>query len=157
MSEKRLCRTCEHWKWHSRNDDPDPRFSMNFHYCDVIDIELNRVERRKICQEQGYYKAKADKITVDKYKSQFDEVLLDIMKNDVGLAKAADILWQWKIWENAKAEERYGVARGADRDAQAHLHKVAETHRLQLEHYMVVANIEQDVINMIVRPKTEKT
>lgn len=85
-------------------------------------------------------------------KEKYKALLQLMIEKDVSLPKAASILWQWKIWEEAKEEERYGIARGAGLDAQAHLHKVAEMHRLQLEHYMVVANIDQELIEQIVRP-----
>ena len=85
-------------------------------------------------------------------KEKYKALLQLIIDKDVSLPKAASILWQWKIWEEAKEEERYGIARGADRDAQAHLHKVAEMHRLQLEHYLVVANIDDEMVAAIVRP-----
>ena len=85
-------------------------------------------------------------------KEKYKALLQLIIEKDVSLPKAASILWQWKIWEEAKEEERYGIARGADRDAQAHLHKVAEMHRLQLEHYLVVANIDDEMVAAIVRP-----
>lgn len=88
-------------------------------------------------------------------KEKYKALLQLIIEKDVSLPKAASILWQWKIWEEAKEEERYGIARGADRDAQAHLHKVAEMHRLQLEHYMVVGGISQDFINRLIRPTTK--
>lgn len=86
----------------------------------------------------------------------YKALLQELIEKDVSLPKAANILWQWKIWEEAKEEERYGIARGANRDAQAHLHKVAEMHRLQLEHYMVVANISDEMVAAIVRPHKMK-
>lgn len=89
-------------------------------------------------------------------KEKYKALLQFMIEKDIALPKAASILWQWKIWEEAKEEERYGIARGANRDAQAHLHKVAEMQRLQLEHYMVVANIDQELIEQIVRPNKVK-
>lgn len=86
-------------------------------------------------------------------KPDIKPILQELTDKDVSLPKAASILWQWKIWEEAKEEERYGIARGAGRDAQAHLHKVAEMHRLQLEHYLVVANISDEMVAAIVRPQ----
>ena len=85
-------------------------------------------------------------------KPDIKPILQELIDKDVPLDAAANILWQWKIWEDAKEEERYGIERGAGLDAQAHLHKVAEMHRLQLEHYMVVGRIRQDLINRIIRP-----
>ena len=85
-------------------------------------------------------------------KEKYKALLQLMIEKDIALSKSASILWQWKIWEDAKEEERYGIARGADRDAQAHLHKVAEMHRLQLEHYLVVANIDDEMVAAIVRP-----
>lgn len=84
-------------------------------------------------------------------KEKYKALLQLMIDKDIALPKAASILWQWKIWEEAKEEERYDIARGAGLDAQAHLHKVAEMHRLQLEHYMVVANIDDDMVAAIVR------
>jgi len=88
-----------------------------------------------------------------KNKEKYKALLQLMIEKDVSLPKAASILWQWKIWEEAKEEERYAITRGADRDAQAHLHKVAEMHRLQLEHYLVVANISDEMVAAIVRPQ----
>ena len=62
----------------------------------------------------------------------YQALLQELIDKDVSLPKAASILWQWKIWEEAKEEERDGIERDAGPDAQAHLHRVAESHRLQL-------------------------
>lgn len=83
---------------------------------------------------------------------ELKKLLQELIDKDVSLEKSANILWQWKVWEEAKDEERYGIARNAGQDAMAHLHKVAEMHRLQLEHYMVVGRISQDLINRLIRP-----
>lgn len=82
----------------------------------------------------------------------YQALLQELIDKDVSLPKAASILWQWKIWEEAKEEERDGIERDAGPDAQAHLHRVAESHRLQLEHYLVVANISDEMVAAIVRP-----
>ena len=89
-------------------------------------------------------------------KPDIKPILQELIDKEVPLEAAANILWQWKIWEDAKEEERYGIARGANRDAQAHLHKVAEMQRLQLEHYMVVSNISDEMVAAIVRPNKLK-
>lgn len=82
----------------------------------------------------------------------YKKLLQELIDKDVSLPKAASILWQWKIWEEAKEEERDGIERDAGPDAQAHLHRVAESHRLQLEHYLIVGRISQDLINRLIRP-----
>lgn len=80
------------------------------------------------------------------------ELLQELIDKEVSLEKSANILWQWKIYEAAKDEERYGIERDASPDAQTHLHRVSESHRLQLEHYLVVANISDELVSAIVRP-----
>lgn len=80
-------------------------------------------------------------------KVKLKDILQELIDKDVGLEKCANILWQWKIYEAAKAEERDGIKRDACPDAQAHLHRVSEAHRLQLQHYMVVADLNQQLIN----------
>lgn len=82
----------------------------------------------------------------------YQALLQELIDKNVSLPKAASILWQWKIWEEAKEEERDGIERDAGPDAQAHLHRVAESHRLQLEHYLIVGRISQDLINRLIRP-----
>lgn len=84
------------------------------------------------------------------------ELLQELIDKNVSLEKSANILWQWKIYEAAKEEERYGKVRDASPDAQEHLHRVAEAHRLQLEHYLVVANISDELVSAIVRPDKVK-
>ena len=82
----------------------------------------------------------------------YKALLQELIDKDVPLEAAANILWQWKRWEEAKEEERAGIERDAGPDAQAHLHRVAESHRLQLEHYLIVGRISQDLINRLIRP-----
>ena len=85
-------------------------------------------------------------------KVKLKDILQELIDKDVSLEKCANILWQWKIYEAAKEEERDGIERDAGPDAQAHLHRVSESHRLQLEHYLVVANISDEMVAAIVRP-----
>ena len=79
------------------------------------------------------------------------DILQELIDKDVSLEKCANILWQWKIYEAAKEEERDGIERDAGPDAQAHLHRVSESHRLQLQHYMVEADLNQQLINGLTR------
>ena len=84
---------------------------------------------------------------------ELKKLLQELIDGEVSLEKSANILWQWKIYEAAKEEERDGIARDACPDAQDYLHRVSESHRLQLEHYMVEANISDALIGAIIRPK----
>ena len=59
---------------------------------------------------------------------------------------------QWKRLEEAKAERDHANSRGADPDAVGYLHQASERNRLQLEHYLVVANISDEMVAAIVRP-----
>ena len=51
------CRTCVHWKWHSRLDEPEPMFSVGFHYCEASNTH-DKKTRLAICRANGYYQAK---------------------------------------------------------------------------------------------------
>ena len=56
--EDNPCRTCEHWKWHSRKQDVEPMHSVGFHYCEMISMEWKKSTRLIICAAHGYYKKK---------------------------------------------------------------------------------------------------
>ena len=52
------CRTCEHWKWHSRKQDAEPMHSVGFHYCEMQSNVWSKKVRLIICAAHGYYKPK---------------------------------------------------------------------------------------------------
>ena len=79
-------------------------------------------------------------------------LLQELIDKDVSLDAAANILWQWKRWKEAKEDERYAAIRDADADTRCNLSQTAERNRLQLEHYLVVGRISQDLINNLIRP-----
>ena len=80
-------------------------------------------------------------------------LLQELIDKEVSLEKAANILWQWKKWENAKADERYAYLCDADIATMSNLIQTSKRHRLQLEHYMVEANISDALVSAIARPK----
>ena len=80
-------------------------------------------------------------------------LLQELIDGDVSLEKSANILWQWKKWEEAKEEERYAYHRDADIDTMSNLIQTSKRNRLQLEHYMVEANISDALIDAIIRPQ----
>ena len=82
----------------------------------------------------------------------YKALLQELIDKDVSLEAAANILWQWKRWEDAKAERDHANSRGANPDAVGYLHQASERNRLQLEHYLVVANISEELVTAIVRP-----
>ena len=84
--------------------------------------------------------------------SELKKLLQELIEKDVSLEAAANILWQWKRLEEAKAERDHANSRGADPDAVGYLHQASERNRLQLEHYLVVANISDEMVAAIVRP-----
>ena len=79
------------------------------------------------------------------------ELLQELIDKDVSLEKSANILWEWKAWEVAKENERYKKSRHAEADELEFFHQLTERHRLQLEHYLVEANISQEMINKLIR------
>lgn len=85
-------------------------------------------------------------------KPNIKPILQELIDKDVPLEAAANILWQWKRWEEAKAERDHANSRGADPDAVGYLHQASERNRLQLEHYLIVGRISQDLINRLIRP-----
>ena len=80
------------------------------------------------------------------------DLLQELIDKDVSLDAAANILWQWKRWQEAKEDERYAAIRDTDADTRGNLSQIAERNRLQLEHYLVVANISDELAASIVRP-----
>ena len=80
-------------------------------------------------------------------------LLQELIDGEVSLEKSANILWQWKKWEEAKEEERDAYHRDADIDTMSNLIQTSKRNRLQLEHYMVEANISDALIGAIIRPK----
>ena len=80
-------------------------------------------------------------------------LLQELIDSDVSLEKSANILWQWKKWEEAKEEERDAYHRDADLDTMSNLIQTSKRNRLQLEHYLVEANISDALIGAIVRPR----
>lgn len=57
MSKDNPCKMCEHWKFHSRKDDPEPMHSISFHYCEMQSYK-SKQKRLAICEKFGYYKRK---------------------------------------------------------------------------------------------------
>lgn len=52
------CKTCEHWRYHSRKADPEPMNSISYHYCEMQSYKPNKKKRLEICNLFGYYKKK---------------------------------------------------------------------------------------------------
>ena len=84
---------------------------------------------------------------------ELKKLLQELIDGEVSLEKSANILWQWKKWEEAKEEERNAYHRDADIDTMSNLIQTSKRNRLQLEHYMVEANISDALIGAIVRPQ----
>ena len=84
---------------------------------------------------------------------ELKKLLQELIDCEVSLEKSANILWQWKKWEEAKEEERDAYHRDVDIDTMSNLIQTSKRNRLQLEHYMVEANISDSIINSIIRPK----
>ena len=84
---------------------------------------------------------------------ELKKLLQELIDGEVSLEKSANILWQWKKWEEAKEEERDAYHRDADIDTMSNFIQTSKRNRLQLEHYMVEANISDALIGAIVRPK----
>ena len=79
-------------------------------------------------------------------------LLQELIDVEVSLEKSANILWQWKKWEEAKEEERNAYHRDADIETMSNIIQTSKRNRLQLEHYMVEANISDEMVAAIVRP-----
>ena len=79
-----------------------------------------------------------------------------MIDGEVSLEKSANILWQWKKWEAAKEEERDAYHRDADIDTISNLIQTSKRNRLQLEHYLVEANISDALIGAIIRYRKRK-
>ena len=86
-------------------------------------------------------------------QEQLKCLLQELIDKDVNLDQSAKILWQWKKWENAKADERYAYHCDAAIATMSNLIQTSKRHRLQLEHYMVEANISDALVSAIARPK----
>ena len=84
---------------------------------------------------------------------ELKKLLQELIDGEVSLEKSANILWQWKKWEEAKEVERDAYHRDADIDTMSNFIQTSKRNRLQLEHYMVEANISDALIGAIVRPK----
>ena len=84
---------------------------------------------------------------------ELKKLLQELIDGEVSLEKSANILWQWKKWKEAKEEERDAYHRDADIDTMSNFIQTSKRNRLQLEHYMVEANISDALIGAIVRPK----
>ena len=84
---------------------------------------------------------------------ELKKLLQELIDGEVSLEKSANILWQWKKWKEAKEEERDAYHRDADIDTMSNLIQTSKRNRLQLEHYMVEANISDALIGAIVRPQ----
>ena len=83
---------------------------------------------------------------------ELKKLLQELIDKEVPLETAANILWQWKRWREAKEEEEYADMRDTDADTRCNLSQTTERNRLQLEHYLVVGRISQDLINRLIRP-----
>ena len=85
-------------------------------------------------------------------KTDIKPILQELIDKEVSLDAAANILWQWKRWKEAKENERYAAIRDADADTRYNLSQTTERNRLQLEHYLIVGRISQDLITRLIRP-----
>lgn len=93
---------------------------------------------------------------LSKVNCELKDLLQELISKNVCLDTAATILWQLKIYEQAKEEERYAKARNAGADAVAYLNRVSDWQRLQLKQYMEDADISQKLIKEFCPATTEK-
>ena len=85
---------------------------------------------------------------------EIKDLLQELIDKDVNLDQSAKILWQMRAYMESCDNIEYAISHGKDSDVIYDLKHSANQARLQLEHYMVEANISDALIGAIVRPKT---
>lgn len=78
-------------------------------------------------------------------------LIQELIDKNISLDQAASILWELKNYRDAKIAVQYANVHGSDADTFCFLGQQAERHRLQMEHYLVVAGISQPLIEKLVR------
>lgn len=85
---------------------------------------------------------------------EIKDLLQELIDKNICLDQSARILWQLRIYHEARENLRYAELRNADPDTLCNLTMTTEKHRLQLEHYLVINDISRTLINRLAK-KTE--
>lgn len=80
---------------------------------------------------------------------EIKDLLQELIDKDINLDQSAKILWQLRTYTEAQENEHY--ARLRDIDTVCSLENITERHRLQLEHYLVVAGISKSIIERLTK------